>query len=222
MPPQRIIRRPARSGRTEGLVILLHGYGANGEDLIALADYWADALPNVAFIAPDAPEPLPQAQMGGFQWFDLTMRDPGELSRGVDHAGPGLARLIGRELESAGLPPGRMALVGFSQGTMMALHVGLRMTAAPACIVGLSGVIAAGERLGAECACRPPVLLVHGTEDAVIPVDALHLTREALASAQVPVEWHMIPGLPHGIDEQVLGLAGSYLHQHLFRHAGKT
>jgi phospholipase/carboxylesterase len=220
MPGQRVYRQPAQSGRTDSLVILLHGYGANGQDLISLGEFWAAALPNTAFIAPDAPEDIPYAGAQGFQWFDLTMRDPNELSRGVDHAGPGLARVIGRELEGAGVPPSRLALVGFSQGTMMALHVGLRMGDPPAAIVGLSGVIAAGERLPAECSSRPPVMLVHGTDDQVIPVDAIHLTREALAAAEVPVEWHILPGLPHGIDERALGLAGSFLRQHLRRPGG--
>ena len=147
-------RLEAASGSADALVVLLHGYGANGEDLIALGQEWRRALPRAAFVAPNAPEALPMAGMGGLQWFPLTMRDPTEYWRGVSAAGPGLAAFLEAELKRHRLPPQRLALVGFSQGTMMALHVGLRLNPPPAALIGYSGMLAGPEHLGA-CRCVP-------------------------------------------------------------------
>lgn len=204
-------RVPARSGHARSLVVLLHGYGASGDDLIEIGRALSPVLPDTAFVSPNAPERLPFAGAPGFQWFALSRLDPDELARGVRAAAPVLERFLADELSAAGLGPERLALVGFSQGTMMALHVGLRLSVAPAAIVGLSGVVAAPERLESEITSRPPVLLVHGAEDEVIPVAALALTREALAHAGVTVEWHIRPGLAHGIDEAGLSMAASFL-----------
>jgi phospholipase/carboxylesterase len=198
-----------------GLVVLLHGYGANGEDLIGLAEAWQPLLPQIAFVAPNAPEPLPGAGFSARQWFELTFRDLHELWRGVNAAGPILEKFLDSELGRYGLPPNRLALVGFSQGTMMALHVGLRRAAAPAAIIGYSGVIAGPEHLEAQLKARPPVQLIHGELDDVIPIEALHITREALARVQIPVEWHIRPGLGHGIEPVGLKLGGSFLAQAL-------
>jgi len=197
------------------LVVLLHGYGADGADLISLAEAWQAVLPGVAFVAPDAPEPLPAAGFGGRQWFPLTLRDPNELWHGVNYAAPVLNRFLDRELERYQLSPNRLALVGFSQGTMMALHVGLRRNEQVAAIVGFSGLLAGPEHLASEIKSRPPVQLIHGEIDDLIPVEALHFTREALAAARVPVEWHVRPGLGHGIDPVGLQLAGDFLAQAL-------
>lgn len=202
-------------GKVTSLVVLLHGYGADGNDLIGLAEPWRPILLETAFVAPNAPEPLPFPTMGGRQWFDLTFRDPGELRRGTLAAGPILERFLEAELARYALAPSRLALVGFSQGTMMALHVGLRRKVAPAAIVGYSGVIAGGEHLTAEITVRPPVQLIHGEDDEVIPIAAINITREALAAAGVPVEWHIAPGLGHGIDGDGLSLGGHFLAAHL-------
>jgi len=208
-------RREPQGGSAHSLVVLLHGYGANGEDLIALADAWQDCLPRTVFVSPNAPERLPFAGAGGFQWFPLTLRDPGEYIRGAVAVAPILQRFIDAQLARYRIEPHRLALVGFSQGTMMALHVGLRRPDAPAAIVGFSGVIAGPDRLSAELACRPPVQLIHGAADEVIPVEACHLTRETLAGAGVPVEWHIRPGVGHGIDPAGLKFAGSFLVEHI-------
>jgi len=199
------------SGPATGLVVLLHGYGANGQDLIALAEPWQPSLPGIAFVAPNAPDPLPQAGFSARQWFTLTFRDFHELWRGVNAAGPVLEQFLDSELDRYGLPSEKLALVGFSQGTMMALHVGLRRSAPSAAIVGYSGVIAGPGHLKAQLKARPWVQLIHGELDDVIPVDALHITREALAEVQIPVEWHIRPGLGHGIDPVGLALGGSFL-----------
>src|SRR5215813_13306486 len=122
------------SGRATALVVLLHGYGANGDDLIALAHGWRGRLPDAAFVAPNAPEAVP-GMLGALQWFALTLQDPGEYWRGVVAAAPSLDRFIAKELARLGVTAHRLALVGFSQGTMLALHVGLRQAVAPAAVV---------------------------------------------------------------------------------------
>ena len=204
-------RRQPRGGKATSLVVLLHGHFANGEDLIGLADMMAPALPETAFAAPNAIEQMPYPGPPAFRWFELSRRDPEEYIAGARAAAPILDAFLDAELGRHGLPPDRLALVGFSQGTMMALHVGLRRAVAPAAIVGLSGVIAGAEALPGEICCRPPVMLVHGAADEVIPVGALHLTREAIAGAGCSVEWHVCEGLGHGIDEEVIRLTARYL-----------
>lgn len=208
-------RRPPSQGRADALVVLLHGYGADGNDLMPLAQAWAPILPGAAFAAPHAPEPLPQSTMAGRQWFPLTFRDDSELWRGVNQAAPALERFLDAELARHHLAAHRLALVGFSQGTMMALHVGLRRTVPPAAIVGYSGLIAGPEFLDGELKGRPPVLLVHGSDDDLIPVEALHFTREALAEATIAVEWHEMAHLGHGIDAAGLRMGGQFLREHL-------
>src|SRR5581483_2865478 len=191
-------RLEPRGGRVTALVALLHGYGANGDDLIALGEAWRQRLPEAAFVAPNAPNMIP-GMYGALQWFPLTLRDPSEYWRGVVSAQPTLDRFLDAELSRYRVEPERLVLVGFSQGTMMALHAGLRRPRAPAGIVAYSGLLAGPEQL-AGIRARPPVLLVHGEEDDLIPVEALHAAREALAEAGLAVEWHVRPGLGHGID----------------------
>jgi len=191
------------------LVVLLHGYGANGDDLIALGEGWRGWLPETVFVAPNAPESIP-GMYGGLQWFALTMRDPSEYWRGVVSAQPAVDRFIDDELARYRLSADRLVLVGFSQGTMMALHVGLRHTAAPAGIVGYSGLLAGPEHL-AEITARPPILLIHGEADDLIPVAALHIAREQLAENDLLVEWHVRPGVGHGIDPEGQMMAGHFI-----------
>jgi phospholipase/carboxylesterase len=203
------------SGRAKQLVVFLHGYGADGNDLIEIGRQWQRWLPDAAFVAPHAPEACGQAPMGR-QWFALTFRDPHERWRGVNRAGPGLEAFLDGELKRHGLPATKLALVGFSQGTMMALHVGLRRTEPPAAIVGYSGMVVLEEGKGPESLqgtvrSKPPILLVHGDQDDVIPVDALFLTMDALAAAEVPCQWHLSVGVAHGIDGEALRQGGLFL-----------
>jgi phospholipase/carboxylesterase len=191
------------------LIVLLHGYGANGDDLIALGDEWRARLPDAVFVAPNAPQPIP-GMAGALQWFGLTMRDPGEYWRGVVSARPMLDRFLDAELARYRLAPNRLVLIGFSQGTMMTLHAGLRRPAPPAAIVGFSGLLAGPEHL-AEITVRPPVLLIHGEADDLIPADALHIAREPLAHAGLLVERHVRPGLGHGIDPESVAIAGHFM-----------
>jgi phospholipase/carboxylesterase len=208
-------RLSPRSGTTRQLVIFLHGYGADGNDLIEIGRAWQPLLPEAAFVSPHAPEPCGQAPVGR-QWFALTFRDPNERWIGVNKAAPVLERFIDAELARHRLPPQALALVGFSQGTMMALHVGLRRAAAPAAIVGYSGLLVVSpqgkpEALAAEIKSRPPVLLVHGDQDDLIPAEALFQATQGLAELGVPVEWHLSAGVGHGIDPEGLRHGGEFL-----------
>ena len=213
-PSREALQQPA-----DALIVLVHGYGASGDDLIDLAAELAPILPRAAFVAPHAQQHLPGQPMAGYQWFSLASFDPGDLAAGAAQAGPNLDAYIDAELTRRRIMPERLALVGFSQGTMMALQVGLRRTVLPAAIVGFSGLLVGAERLGAEVRSRPPTLLVHGSGDQVIPVQALMAAWPALADAGVPVEWHIRPGLAHGIDPEGLRLAGHFLRQHLGRRS---
>src|SRR6478735_6773164 len=170
-------RLEPRSGRARQLVVFLHGYGADGNDLIEIGRAWQGLLPDAAFVSPHAPNPCGQSPMGR-EWFPLTFRDPNERWIGVNAAGPILNAFIDAELKRRNLPPQALALVGFSQGTMMALHIGLRRPVAPAAIVGYSGMLVTpkdgpADAIAGEIRSRPPVLLVHGDEDQLIPVQAL-------------------------------------------------
>jgi len=215
MPPSLTGPRLApRSGQTKRLVVFLHGYGADGNDLIEIGRQWQAWLPDTAFFAPNAPEIVPQSM--GRQWFPLTFRDPNERWRGVNQAGPGLDALLDAELAQHGLSASKLALVGFSQGTMMALHVALRRPQPLAAIVGYSGLLVLDERqdpdgLKRAVRAKPPILLVHGDQDDLIPLDALFLSADALAGADVPCEWHLSLGLGHGIDGAGLKHGGLFL-----------
>ncbi len=203
---------PASGGAARQLVVFLHGYGADGNDLIGLGREWAHILPHAAFVSPNAPEPCGVAPMGK-QWFNLTFRDPGEMQRGVKQAGPILDAFLTAELERLRLPASALGLVGFSQGTMVALAVGLERQPPPAAIVGYSGALANAEALAERSSSGPAILLVHGDMDEVIPVDAMLMAREQLAQAGLPVEWHMASGVGHGIDATGLKLGGDFLKQ---------
>jgi phospholipase/carboxylesterase len=214
-------RLPPRSGTAKNLVVFLHGYGADGNDLIEIGRAWQGLLPNAAFVSPHAPRPCGQAPMGR-EWFPLTFRDPGERWAGVNMAAPILESFLDAELARHRLPPSALALVGFSQGTMMSLHVGLRRAVPPAAIVGYSGMLvmpedSEPERFAAEIRSRPPVLLVHGDRDELIPVEALFHAAQSLAALDVPTEWHISSGVGHGIDQEGLRQGGEFLARFLKR-----
>jgi phospholipase/carboxylesterase len=209
---------PQAGGAARRLVVFLHGYGADGRDLIEIGRAWQPLMPDCAFVAPNAPEPCAQSPVGR-QWFALTFRDPDERWIGVNKAAPVLERFLDAELARRALPPSALALVGFSQGTMMALHVGLRRATAPFAIVGYSGLLveppqapqAQAEKFAAEIKSRPPVLLVHGDQDEVIPVEALFHAANGLGALGVPVEWHVSTGIGHGIDQEGLRRGGEFI-----------
>jgi phospholipase/carboxylesterase len=203
-------RLPAQRGAATHLVVLLHGYGADGNDLIGLAPHWQRALPTATFVAPNAPEACAGAP-SGYQWFPISRLDPAEMLRGVQSAAEILNGFLDAELARLGLGSDRLALVGFSQGTMMSLHVGLSRAAKPAVIVGYSGMLPGGENLPVLSPDAPPVLLVHGDADPMIPVQALFASTAALGRAGAQVQWHIAAGVGHGIDPVGLEMGGRFL-----------
>jgi phospholipase/carboxylesterase len=208
-------RLEPRSGTAKQLVVFLHGYGADGNDLIEIGRAWQGLLPGAAFVSPHAPRPCGQSPMGR-EWFPLTFRQPNERWDGVQAAAPALDAFLDAELKRRNLPPEALALVGFSQGTMMALHVGLRRAVAPAAIVGYSGILimpndAMSDEFAVQIKSRPPVLLIHGDADQMIPVQAVTHSAQGLAALEVPVEWHISPEIGHGIDQEGLRHGGEFL-----------
>ena len=208
-------RLAPQSGAARQLVVFVHGYGADGNDLIEIGRAWAELLPQAAFVSPHAPRPCGQAPMGR-EWFPLTFRSPTERWDGCNMAAASLDAFLDAELARHKLPPSALALVGFSQGTMMSLHVGLRRAVPPAAIVGYSGMLILEgdtdvEGYAPQIRARPPILLIHGDRDELIPIDALFHSREALAALEVPVEWHISAGAAHEIDPEGLRQGGDFL-----------
>jgi len=203
------------SGTARQLVVLVHGYGADGNDLINIGTDWRVALPDAAFVSPHAPRPCGQAPTGR-EWFPLTFRNPDERWNGVNMAAPALDAFLDAELARHKLGPAALALVGFSQGTMMSLHVGLRRAQPLAAIVGYSGMLILKadsdlEGYTPQIRSRPPIWLAHGDRDDLIPVQALFHSREALAAMEVPVEWHIEAGFSHEIAPEGLRQGADFL-----------
>ena len=205
-------RPPLAGAKPRRLVILLHGLGADGDDLIGLGRVWAPSLPDALFLSPNAPFPCDLSPYG-YQWFSVEDRSEERTLAGVRAAAPFLDAFIDEALEENGLSAGDLALVGFSQGTMMALYVGLRRKESVAGILGYSGRLVAPQLLASELGARPSVFLVHGTEDPLLPFASLGEAERALSALEVPVETLACPGLGHGIDEQGLAKGGAFLKQ---------
>jgi phospholipase/carboxylesterase len=201
---------PTAGGPAKSLVIFLHGYGADGNDLIAIGRQWAGDLPDTAFVAPHAPEACSMAPVGR-QWFHLTLRDSQEYARGVAAARPELDEFIDAEMARHGVDETRTALVGFSQGTMMALHAGLLRDKTFAGLLGYSGLLADPDAIKAGPSQKPPILLIHGDQDEMIPVGALFAASEGLSAADIPVAWHISKGIGHGIAPDGLELGAGFL-----------
>jgi phospholipase/carboxylesterase len=203
-------RPPLSGGKPNRLVILLHGLGADGNDLIGLGQYWAPLLPDAEFMSPNAPFPCDMAPYG-YQWFSAQDQSPAARLAGVRAAAPILDGFIDQALAERGLDDSRLAMVGFSQGTMMALFVGLRRAQPAAGILGFSGRLLAPELLAEELRARPRTLLVHGTEDPLVDYRELGRAEAALKAAGVAVETLTCPGVGHAIDEEGLRQGGRFL-----------
>ncbi|HEY0107836.1 MAG TPA: dienelactone hydrolase family protein [Rhizomicrobium sp.] len=203
-------RLPPARGQATHLVVLCHGYGADGNNLIGLAPHWQRDLPTVAFVAPNAPERCAGAP-SGYQWFPISRLDPGEMQRGVESASGPLNDFLDAELARLGLAPDRLALVGFSQGTMMSLAVGLSRAVKPAAIVGFSGLLARADGMEPLGPDAPPILLAHGDADPMIPVEAMLASAMTLGAAGAAVQWHIAPGVGHGIDPVGLDMGGRFI-----------
>ena len=203
------LHRWGAADKARHLVVICHGYSSSGAEMALFGEAWARALPGTAFVAPDGPEPFEQFPIG-FQWFSLRDRTPAVLEAGARAAAPLLNAAIDAECARLGVAPNQVALAGFSQGAMMVLHAGLRRQPAPACILAYSGALLDTPALAAELAPpgqRPPVLLVHGMEDEVVPFAAGRDSEATLRRLGVPVQSEWRPGLAHSVDPEGL-LAG--------------
>jgi len=198
------------SGRTpRHIALLLHGSGSDGADLISLAPHWQRALPDTLFLAPNAPQRCGGGS--GYQWWPLSSFTPEAMTAGAAAAAPAIDAFIDRKLAQYDLSDADLAIVGFSQGTMMALHVGLRRKTQVAGIVGYSGALTGIADLADRQTSRPPVLLIHGSADPVIPVAALHAAKAALVKLGIDVAEHVSAGVGHSVDPVGLRLGGEFV-----------
>ncbi|MEP5730238.1 MAG: alpha/beta fold hydrolase [Sulfitobacter sp.] len=211
-------RRAAVSGTTRSIVVFLHGYGANGADLLGLADPLGEHLPDTMFIAPDAPE-MVAGMPNGYQWFPIPWIDGSseeESMRGMDQAVIDLNAFLDALMVDEDVLPEQVVLFGFSQGTMMALHVAPRREDAVAGIVAFSGRLLSPETLADEAIVKPPVLLVHGDADDVVPPQSLPQAAEALeAAGWQDVFAHIMKGTGHGIAPDGLSVALAFMRDKL-------
>ena len=201
---------PHSGGAPKKLVIFLHGYGSNGQDLIGLGQHWASALPDVQWVSPNAPDSVPGAP-NGFQWFPISNLDPERVREGAAIAGPIVDDFIDAELERYRLSEKDLLLVGFSQGTMLSLQAGLRRTRQIAGILGFSGALPGGESLKEEIASKPPIFLIHGDQDDVLPLPFMLDAANALAAADHGAQWHISQGIKHSIGQDGLQLGERFI-----------
>jgi len=206
-------RQPLSGGSPRQIVLLLHGYGSSGADLISFAPPWQQALPDALFLAPNAPQSCGLSQ--GYQWWPLTAFTPQALAAGAASAAGAIDAFIDRKLAQYGLTDESLAIVGFSQGTMMALHVGLRRKQQVAAIVGYSGMLTGALELSHHLVTKPPVLLVHGAADPVVPVAALHAAESALRGLGVEVTTHISASLGHAVDPVGLRMGVEFIASNL-------
>ena len=210
-------RKGAAKGEANALVVFLHGYGADGADLLGLAEVLGPHLPGVAFVAPDAPDRCSGGGFG-FQWFPIPRFDgstEAEAAAGIDAAAAELNAFLDARLEEEGLTPDRLVLVGFSQGAMMSLQVAPRRAEAVAGVVAISGRLLRPELLATEARVKPPVLIMHGDQDPVVPFDDLARAGDALVAAGFPVYAHVMKGTGHGIAPDGLGVALQFIKERL-------
>ncbi|MEL6522621.1 MAG: alpha/beta fold hydrolase [Pseudomonadota bacterium] len=204
-------RRAPKSGKVGSAVVFLHGYGANGADLMGLADPLGPHMPDTLFLSVDAPEPCLNNPMG-FQWFPIPHMDgsdPQVAGASFAQSADDLNAFLDKMLEEEGLEHSQVILLGFSQGTMMSLHVAPRRPAAFAGIVGFSGRLLQPERLAEEAVSKPPVMLLHGDADPVVPFDSMQEAADALAAADFDVYTQTMANAPHTITP--VGLQQAYV-----------
>ena len=209
--------RPAASGVTRSLVVFLHGYGADGADLLGLSEALAPGLPDTKFLAPDAPERLPGAASGR-QWFSVPRFDgstEAQAALGLAAASEALNGFLDQQLAAEGLGPEALALFGFSQGAMMSLHVAPRREKTMAGVVAISGRLIRPESLAAEAKVKPPVLIVHGDQDPVVPFAEMSRAGNALIAAGFATFGHVMKNVGHGIAPDGLSMALSFLKDRL-------
>lgn len=201
---------PEKGDKPEQIVVLLHGLGADGQDLINLAPHLAQDLPNALFVAPDAPQPCDMAPMG-YQWFSLKEWTAESILAGVRDAAPVLEEFLQGLLDEHGLKADKLALLGFSQGTMMSLYIGPRFKDQIAGVLGYSGALVWDEDVQPDSLKKMPVCLIHGEADSVVPFDAYGHAKEMLESQGFDVSGKSIPGLDHGIDMEGIEAGKEFL-----------
>lgn len=206
--------KPASGGVAKQLIIFLHGVGADGNDLISLSHELAPHLPDAQFSSPNAPFACDMAPFG-FQWFSLQERTGEALLNGVRTVEPILNQYIDDQLMMLGLDDSKLAIVGFSQGTMTALHTMPRRAKPCAAVVGFSGALVGAQQLLDEMQSKPPVCLVHGDMDNVVPFEAMEIAADALEAGGFTYETHARPNLGHGIDGGAIEIAAKFLKAHL-------
>ena len=210
-------RRPAASGTTGSVVIFLHGYGADGSDLMGLADPLAPNMPDTVFIAPDAPEKCMGNPMG-FQWFPIPWIDGSseeDSARGAALAEQDINAFIDQILEQEEIEPSQLMIVGFSQGTMMALQVLPKRDEPVAGLVAFSGRLLSPDSFAETVVSKPPVILIHGDQDDMVPPAHFHEAGEALEAAGFETYGHIMEGTGHGIANDGLSVALSFMAQKL-------
>lgn len=210
-------RRAPKSGNARNMVVFLHGYGANGADLLGLADPLGEHLPDTLFLAPDAPERCAASPMG-YQWFPIPWIDGSSeaaAAEGMARAAADLDAYLDKTLAEENMTPDRLVLFGFSQGTMLALHVAPRRPAPVAGVVGFSGRLLAPETVAEEAVSKPPVVLVHGDSDDVVPPASLPEAADTLTEAGFEVYAHVSKGTAHGIAPDGLSVALAFLQEKL-------
>jgi phospholipase/carboxylesterase len=206
---------PPDSGKVKKIVVLLHGLGANGADLIGLAPIVQPLLPDTLFVSPDAPYPCDMAPVG-YQWFSLMDRAPHKMLEGVRQARAAIDPFLNRLLAEHALTDADLALVGFSQGTMSALYTAFRRARPCAGIVGFSGALIGASTPDDPVTAKPPVCLIHGEEDPVVPFTAMAHAEAILERVGIPHETHARPQLAHSIDEYGLDICGQFLKRVLY------
>lgn len=194
-----------KDNQAKQLVILLHGVGSNGQDLISLAPMFAQSLPHAAFISPDAPfvcDMVPPGYPNSYQWFSLQNRDPQIMLAGVKKVFPLVEEFIATQAERFGVSYDKIALIGFSQGTMTSLHVAPRLSQKIAGVLGYSGALIWDETQKDSLKQIMPLHLIHGEADDVVPVQAREMAEDMLEANGFEVTGHTTPGLTHSIDEK--------------------
>ncbi|MGV8986365.1 MAG: alpha/beta hydrolase [Cypionkella sp.] len=212
-------RKPARNGQAKSLVVFLHGYGADGADLLGLADVLAPHLPDTAFVAPDAPERVAGTPFGQ-QWFAIPRFDgstQAEAEAGLQRSTDDLNAFLDQRLAYEKIGPEALVLIGFSQGAMMAVHVAPRRKLAMAAVIAISGKLLHPERLAAEALVKPPVLVMHGDQDQVVDFSEMNTACNALVAAGFETYGHVMQGSGHGIAEDGLANALAFLKKTLPR-----